>query len=129
MNVCNGTNDSDVICEASRSAKIAKLNDEFRVDAWTSCSRKKGEAYITRGFSSLSLAVQLIAITLAQTFYEFTEDNDPHGEHDFGSIDAEGYKFFWKIDYYDKDKKYGSPDPTDPEQTTRVITLMLAEEY
>ena len=34
-----------------------------------------------------------------QEFSNFTEDNDPHGEHDFGSFTIAGNKVFWKIDY------------------------------
>jgi hypothetical protein len=62
-------------------------------------------------------------------FKSFTEDNDPHGEHDFGSFDIVGRKFFWKIDYYDRQCQYGSEDPADPEKTTRVLTVTLAEDY
>ena len=62
-------------------------------------------------------------------FSEFSADNDPHDEHDFGSFDLVGRKFFWKIDCYDKELLNGSEDPGDPERTTRVLTLMLACEY
>ena len=64
-----------------------------------------------------------------QSFNAFTPDNDPHGEHDFGSVEHAGLKVFFKIDYYDKTLSAGSEDPSDPAQTTRVMTLMLAQEY
>jgi Protein of unknown function (DUF3768) len=64
----------------------------------------------------------------------FTEDNDPHGEHDFGSLDYEGKRIFWKVDYYDRasfgtGRDMGSEDPSDPAKTLRVLTIMLASEY
>ena len=70
-----------------------------------------------------------MAIRKVATFDDFTADNDPHGEHDFGSFDLAGDKFFWKIDYYDPTLEFGSDDPADPTKTTRVLTLMLAAEY
>jgi len=36
---------------------------------------------------------------------------------------------FRKIDYYDRATEAGSPDPADPAVTTRVLTLMRADEY
>ena len=64
-----------------------------------------------------------------ELFKAFTPDNDPHQEHDFGSIEHEGNRVFWKIDYYAKDMESGSEHPEDPGQTVRVLTIMLAEEY
>jgi hypothetical protein len=40
-----------------------------------------------------------------------------------GSFKADGQTIFFKIDYYDKDLKYHSPDPADPTVTERVITI------
>ena len=64
-----------------------------------------------------------------RTFDDFTEDNDPHGEHDFGSFEQNGQTIFWKIDYYDLLVDNGSRDPSDPALTRRVLTVMFAEEY
>jgi hypothetical protein len=64
-----------------------------------------------------------------QNFADFNADNDPYGEHDFGSFEVAGETFFWKIDYYDSPCEFGSEDPADPEKTTRVITIMFAAEY
>jgi len=63
-------------------------------------------------------------------WYEaFTPDNDPYGEHDFGSFRHAGETVFWKWDYYDVDLQMHSSDPSDPTITTRVLTIMLADEY
>ena len=62
-----------------------------------------------------------------RTYDRFTEDNDPCGEHDFGSIVWRGEKVFWKIDYYDQRLEYGE-DPLSPD-CRKMLTVMLASEY
>ncbi len=84
---------------------------------------------ITQGIQALSVQDQLGIAAKVRDFDDFTEDNDPYGEHDFGSLTHESHKVFWKIDYYSPDLQHGSEDPADPEQTCRVLTLMLAHEY
>jgi hypothetical protein len=69
------------------------------------------------------------ALDAVRDFSDFTERNDPYGEHDFGRFTLDGVELNWKIDYYDLALEYGSPDPSDAEKTTRVLTVMLAEEY
>jgi hypothetical protein len=88
-----------------------------------------GKWLLTASVVNLPEETKAMAIGKMVTFTDFTEDNDPRREHDFGSFDVDGHKFFWKIDYYDRDLKYGSEDPADPTKTTRVLTLMLAEDY
>ena len=34
----------------------------------------------------------------------------------------------WKLDCHDRDLRCGSPDPADPSVTTRVLTVMRADE-
>jgi hypothetical protein len=76
----------------------------------------------------LSEADQSAIREKVERFDNFTPDNDPHGEHDFGALTHQGDKVFWKIDYYDKTLTKGSEDPADPKQTARVLTIMLASE-
>ena len=101
------------------SAKIAALNDAARSNA--------ANYMATRGIMSLDEVTISEIFVAVQDFSKFTEDNDPYGEHDFGSFTVAGNRVFWKIDYYDQQLQYGS-DPLDPE-CRRVITIMLAEEY
>ena len=84
---------------------------------------------LTAGIEALPVAVSLKTLERLRTFDDFNKDNDPYGGHDCGRFEIEGTVFLWKIDYYDADMVYGSEDPTDPEKTTRVLTLMLAHEY
>jgi hypothetical protein len=51
------------------------------------------------------------------------------GEHDFGNFEVGAVTYFFKVDYYAPDMEGGSEDPADPEKTTRVLTIMRADEY
>jgi len=93
-----------------------------------------GRVFQTQGISALPPDVQSAIREKVELFDSFTEDNDPHGEHDFGAFDFKGERIFWKIDYYDRASfgtghDYGSENPADPATTLRVLTIMLAEEY
>ncbi len=103
--------------------RIALLNDGFRT------TFSGGKVMMTPGVAELPDMVKASALCQVAAFNEFTADNDPHGEHDFGSFELVNRKFFWKIDYYDERYDFGSEDPADPTKTTRVLTLMLAHEY
>jgi hypothetical protein len=119
----------------SRRARIAELNDQLRARAGfpvlNATDAPKGLIVTTCGVLGLSQAERLIVFRAVRRFADFSEDNDPHGEHDFGAIDvADVGRVFWKIDYYaDATCRFGSEDPSDPEQCFRVLTVMLAEEY
>ena len=103
--------------------RIRALNDELRHNL------PLGHAVITTGIAALGPeAVARIVKTIA-VFDDFCHANDPYGEHDFGSFEADGHTIFFKIEYYDKSLTYHSPDAADRSVTERVITIMLAEEY
>jgi hypothetical protein len=103
--------------------RIRTLNDQLRQHL------TGGRAVMTPGIAALgSETVHRLVQTIA-VFDDFCTANDPHGEHDFGAFNHEGVEVFFKIDYFDKDLQFHSPDPSDPAVTERVITVMLAEEY
>lgn len=103
--------------------KIKQLNDSFRK------SFSGGRVVLTCGIASLPLVQQNEVINKVKKFNDFTEDNDPYGEHDFGCFDYRGKQIFWKIDLYDLNYEFYSPQPDDETQTNRVLTIMFAEEY
>jgi hypothetical protein len=64
-----------------QTARIAHLNDLARRAMGVACT-----AVATVGFQSLSASDQSRVRELIETFDAFDEDNDPHGERDFGTI-------------------------------------------
>jgi hypothetical protein len=105
-----------------RASELADLNDNARQAL--AC-----KMVVTRGIAALPMGQQMGIIMMVRSFSDFTQDNDPYGEHDFGAFDTKVGKVFFKFDYYDKACEYGSEDPADPAQTTRVLTIMFADEY
>jgi hypothetical protein len=102
---------------------IRTLNDNFR------STFIGGRLLTTAAVAELSVDTKARLLLAVQSFSNFTNDNDPRREHDFGAVELEGETYFWKIDYYDLDSRFGSEDPSDPAQTTRVLTIMRADEY
>ena len=111
--------------EPNQTDRIRALNDDLRKHI----SRCHGHAVMTTGIAALGAEAVARIVKTIEVFDDFCHANDPHQEHDFGSFEADGHTIFFKIDYFDKDLKYHSPDPADPTVTERVITIMLAEEY
>ena len=107
----------------SKAQRIRELNDEFRR------TFVGGAVIITAGVEAMPDEQRRSLLAKVRAFDVFTEDNDPHGEHDFGAVDEGGVRCFWKIDYYDREMTMHSDDAADPAVTTRVLTVMLAEEY
>ena len=103
--------------------RIRDLNDAFRR------SFAGGRVMTTAGIAAMTEELRAEVFGRVRTFEAFTRDNDPHGEHDFGSFEVAGQKLFFKIDYFDAAMEFGSEDPADPSKTTRVLTIMLASEY
>ena len=103
------------------AANIAALNDQAR-QTFMEC-----RVVITQDVQAIENMADILG--KVRWYDRFTPDNDPYGEHDFGSFRCAGETIFWKWDYYDVDMGIHSPDPSDTTVTTRVLTIMLADEY
>src|ERR1700694_5388575 len=107
----------------SKSDRIRVLNDNLR------STFVGGQVVMTQGVDALPIDTKARVLSAVRSFINFTKDNDPHHEHDFGSFDVAGVTYFFKLDYYAPDMEGGSEDPADPQKTTRVLTIMRADEY
>src|SRR4051812_14284047 len=106
------------------SKRVAALNDEFRKNPIDKTGHNK--FVFTRGVMALPSEIVACALAAMMHFDDFRPDNDPYGEHDFGSFKVLEHRFFFKFDYSDLSLEYGSEDATDPTQTRRILTLMLS---
>lgn len=109
--------------DEQRKLRVRQLNDDLRR------TMTGGQVMITQGVEALGLMAVSTILRAVRHFDEFSAANDPYDEHDFGALTSAGQRVFWKIDYYDNQLEFGSPDPADPHVTARVITIMLASEY
>lgn len=106
-----------------RQRRIRELNDQLRRFA------RSGVICITAGVQALGQEGVEAALVGVRDFAGFNRENDPYDEHDLGGFKVGRDRLLFKIDYYDRDRRFGSPDPADPAVTTRVLTIMLASEY
>ncbi len=109
--------------EEGRTKKIAELNDSFRK------TFVGGQVLMTRGIEALDEKTKAEVIAAVMKFDAFDEDNDPYGEHDYGTVQIAGRTYVWKIDTYDLRLKFMSPDPSDPAVTRRCLTILKPSEW
>lgn len=76
--------------EEFRRKRIRRLNDALRHG-----QVKHGAIVITAGPQAKDEAFLGQATKAIAAIDMFSEDNDPHGEHDFGALDLEGEKLVW----------------------------------
>jgi hypothetical protein len=81
----------------ANTAKIAALNDHAR-QTFREC-----RVVITQAVAELGKDDVDRILDKVRNYNDFTPDNDPFLEHDFGSIQFGENTIFWKIDYYDLD--------------------------
>lgn len=109
--------------------KIRSLNDRLRKVMPTT----KDTILFVGDLSAEDVVIQTQVYSAVRAFDAFTEDNDPHGEHDCASltveINGEPRACMFKIDYYDQAMQFHSPDASDQELTRRVMSILYAVDY
>ena len=106
-----------------KKQRFTTLNDQLR------CNHVGGKVLITAGIQALGAEGIADILDAVAAFSAFNADNDPWGEHDCAVLNVDELRIIFKIDYYDRDLQFASSDPSDEHVTTRVLTIMLAEEY
>lgn len=110
------------------TARIRTLNDAFRQSIGTAALR--GKLYMTAGVAAHGEPFGSKVIAAIKAFDAFTDEIDPHHEHDMVRVTIDDVTVWAKIDYYSTDDPdLGSDDPADPIKTERVMTILLPEEY
>jgi len=107
-----------------RKKRIRRLNDALRRGEGANAT-----VVVTAGVQAMGQEFQEEVCRAVAAFTDFSADNDPFREHDFGQVMIAGEKLFFKIDYYDLKMQNLSLDPASDRITHRVLTIMLAREY
>lgn len=117
-------------CALTKRAKTLAASERIRVlNDWLRIHGAGGRVMMTSGVAALDEEQHHKVVDAIRSFDAFTQDNDPHGEHDCAVLEVEGLSVMFKIDYYDLTLSSHSPNPADPSVTKRVLTVMLADEY
>ncbi len=109
--------------QTDTAKKIAALNDALRRHG------TGGRIMITAGIQALGPKAVAEIVKSVRAYNSFTKDNDPWNEHDCALLTVNENRVMFKIDYYDRNMEYASPNPADPAVTVRVMTILLGEEY
>ncbi|TDW20471.1 uncharacterized protein DUF3768 [Rhizobium azibense] len=105
------------------TSDVRALNDKLRR------SGKGGQIVIVGALAQAESDEIRRAAVQVRDYVAFDPNDDPHGEHDFGSFEIDGQKYFWKIDYYHLTTENLSENPADPKVTRRVLSIFYAEDY
>lgn len=110
---------------------IQQINDQ--------CRRGRAPAgcliqyFITRAITELPPPDVEAIVHAVQHFENFNKHNDPQGEHDFArlSVDApsQRYEVFFKFDYYNLELNGLAENPADYQNTRRIMTIGMMEDY
>jgi hypothetical protein len=101
----------------SRSAENDRLRTTF----------KGGTLFISEGVWALGLLAADQILKAVKSFGDFSREDDPRGEHDFGRFEVAGQKLVWKIECELDAAEHGRTGY--PGAIKRALLIMLEEEH
>ncbi len=130
LEACASCGATSVVNLEAQAAQVAKANDAFRVAILSGGHPVYlGRAVCTQGVAAEGLDFVVRAQIAVAAFSEFTEHNDPYGDHTFGAVTVADKTVWFKIDLYDESYSFGTDDALDDARTRRVLTLLFPSEY
>lgn len=115
---------------SDQARAIAAANDTFRRTATSGI-------VFTATLAAEGPVTMALLLARVRAFDAFTPDNDPYGEHDYGSFEhalsmggsPRTETILWKIDIFaDASLTAGADDPLSP-SAVRILTVMHASDY
>lgn len=113
----------------SRTERIAILNDRCRQGLDRGSRTVITRNCLARLTGDGGLVAELLAQAAIMAAVRGASFNRDSPERDMGAVTVGEVRILFKIDYYDENLEFGSEDPTDAAKTTRVLTIMLPEDY
>ena len=107
----------------TKQERIRQLNDRLRT------TFQGGRVMKSSAVAGLPAEKQGELFRLVRDFNDFNPENDPYQEHDFGAMSLDNTTWYFKIDYYDVDERFGADDPSEGSRTKRVMTIMHCSEF
>ena len=111
-----------------RTEAIARLNDRARLGL-----DHTARIVFTRNCLATFCDLDAIEVVVVQAQLlaafrncSFSADSP---ERDFAEVLLRDRRVWFKVDYFDEAMEYGSSDPADTSITTRVVTILLPEDY
>jgi len=105
-----------------RRARIRNLNDKFRT------TLDGGRVVVDERVNKLGPALVAKVLTAVRDFDQWDQGNDPLETHDFGMFDVDEHQLVFMITYLDMRTDARSTDLSNPNITTRVLTISMYEE-
>ena len=129
-------NDAPPTEHAPDAALVAEQNDRFRHAApslapgMATADGLRGRVVFTRAIAERGPLFPLLCLLEVARHDTFDPEDDPEGLRDFGAVEVEGRRVWFKIDLYaDEAMEWGSEHPDDPSLTYRVLTVMLPSDW